>query len=426
MGAKQSIKVDDQIEYIINQVKLAVLDQPLIGDEMQTLAKGLGFVKQISTISMLAFRPALLAKEMTIGVLRNFSSAAIGLNDEFDAETMAKAYQKLITIDKKFSDEFNMIDKLNHLYRMANMDISTMPKKVQADRWGYHKGLGRFMFMTSTLGDYYNRMAILLAKMIKEGSYDAHSMVDGNLRYDVKKDKRFEYYFKHRESVKDAEGNYTIKKGDVRYNTQRRLYLLTIDQMNREGAVTNEKKLTEKSIIEKAYSHQDRDSIKSFSDQMYGAYDKDWQAQFGNTLMGIAFMQFLTFWPSKMKFWFGKTVDGKDSTIGRSRQQRQTDENGVVLKNDDGTDVLMWRETYIDDEGKTVWKPTTKNTGDPIIVWEGTPQEGVFVSLLYTIQDILRWDTKSLKNNTLRKNRAMFALIDGVLMVLILKIMQQI
>lgn len=134
VGARNDVKVDKQVEYIINQVKLAVLDQPIIGDEEATIVKGASFVKQFSTVSMLAFRPALLVKEMTIGIMRNFSASALNINEEFNAADMAKAYGKLITIDNKFSDEFNMITKLNHLYRMGNMDISTMSKKVQADR----------------------------------------------------------------------------------------------------------------------------------------------------------------------------------------------------------------------------------------------------------------------------------------------------
>jgi hypothetical protein len=134
VGARNDVKVDKQIEYIINQVKLAVLDQPIIGDEEATIVKGAGFVKQFSTVSMLAFRPALLVKEMTIGIMRNFTASALNINEEFNAADMTKAYGKLITIDNKFSDEFNMITKLNHLYRMGNMDISTMSKKVQADR----------------------------------------------------------------------------------------------------------------------------------------------------------------------------------------------------------------------------------------------------------------------------------------------------
>lgn len=188
------------------------------------------------------------------------------------------------------------------------------------------------MFMTSTLGDYYNRMAILLAKMIHEGSYDAHTMVDGNLRYDPRKDDRFKYYLAERSKHKDADGNYIAKKGDHEYNLQRRRYLLTISQMNKEGELTNEKKLTEDSIIEKAYTHQERNSIKSYGDLMYGAYDKDSMAHINNTLAGIAFMQFLTYWPNKIKFWFGKRIEGEDSSLGTVKQATQGEgENKQLL-----------------------------------------------------------------------------------------------
>ena len=64
---------------------------------------------------------------------RNFSASALGVNEEFGSKEMTLAYSKLLTIDNKFTDEFNMIDRLNQMYRMANMDISSMAKKIQTD-----------------------------------------------------------------------------------------------------------------------------------------------------------------------------------------------------------------------------------------------------------------------------------------------------
>ena len=143
MGGRQDLDVSKQLEYIVNQVKLAVFDEPLIGDEQATIAKGIAFARQISTVAMLAFRPALLAKELTIGALKNISASATGLYEEFGTKEMTQAYTKLITIDKQFTNEFNMIQKLNHIYRIANMDISTVPKKIQHDRHGAARGFGR-------------------------------------------------------------------------------------------------------------------------------------------------------------------------------------------------------------------------------------------------------------------------------------------
>lgn len=417
IGKKQNSDVSKQLEYIINQIKLAIFDEPLINDEEKTIAKGLVFARQLSSISMLAFRPALLAKEMTIGVLKNFSAAALGINEEFGSKEMTKAYTKLLTIDNKFNDEFNMIDRLNQWYGMGNMDINSIAKKIQTDRWGVSKGMGRYMFMTSTVGDYYNRMAVLMSKMIKDGSYDAHSMINGELIYDPIKDERFSYYLSEREKYKDKDGNYTSKKGDLKYNSQRNKYLWTIDQMNKEGSVINQKKLEEKDLIPKAYSQLERNSIKTYSDLMYGAYDKEWQSQFSNTLIGIAFMQFMNYWPNKMRFYFGKTIKAEDSPMGK-----------IVQDYDEvnGEKKYKWWETVENPDGTTYRRVTFENTGDPFYKWEGTPQEGVFVSFMYTAQDIIKGNWKNVKDNKLRRNRAMFALSDAFLIYMILWIMRAI
>lgn len=70
-----------------------------------------------------------------------------------DVNNITKAYGKLITIDNKFTDEFNLIDKLNFFYRIHNMDIATVVDKIKTDRHGVMKGFGRMAFLTSTLGD---------------------------------------------------------------------------------------------------------------------------------------------------------------------------------------------------------------------------------------------------------------------------------
>lgn len=426
MGGRQNLDVSKQLEYIVNQVKLAVFDEPLIGDEQATIAKGIAFAKQVSTVAMLAFRPALLAKEMTIGVLKNISAAGTGLNEEFGAKEMTAAYTKLITINKQFTNEFNMIQKMNHLYRIANMDISTVPKKIQHDRHGVARGFGRWMFTTSTAADYYNRMAILLAKMIKDGSYEAHSMKGNVMTYDPKKDKRFEYYLKERDNNKDKDGNYIPKKGDNKYNDQRNLYLLTIQQLNKEYTVVGRKPLKESDLIEKAYTQKERDSIKAFSDLIYGAYDKDSQAQFPNTLAGIAFMQFMTYWPSKMKFWFGKPTSAEDSAIGKYEHAYRKDKDGKPVKNEKGEPIYLYWDYVKNADGVVERVEVEHETDEKILTWNGTPQEGLFYSVAYTLQDIVRGNWDELKNNKLRRNRTMFALGDAVFIFILLGIIKAI
>ena len=218
-----------------------------------------------------------------------------------------------------------------------------------------------------------------------------------------------------RNKHKDSKGNFIPKKGDEKYNQQRNLYLLTIEQINKENIVLNETKLTEEDLITQAYSNKERDSIKSYADLVYGAYDKDAQAHAGHTLYGIAFMQFLTFWPNKMRFYFGKPISAEDSPQGKVKQAFELDS--------EGNKVLHWYKTIENSDGTSDREIVTENTGDPVLIWEGTPQEGVFVSLMYAVQDIVKGDWAKLKDNQLRKNRAMFMIADGFFIYGLLKLL---
>lgn len=417
MGNQQNQDIQKQLKYVMNSVKLAVFDQHILGDEEKTVATALNFVKKITSIGMLAFRPALFVKEISLGTMKNFMQSAFSLNEQFSIADITSAYTKLLTIDKKASNEFNLIQKLNHLYRIANMDIGGAAGKMQHDRHGFMRGISRWMFATSTAGDYYNRMSLMLAKMISDGSYEAHSVKDNKLIYDPTKDKRFEYYFKHRNSSKDANGNFINKKGDVKFNEQRTRYLLLINEINKESNVSGTKKLTELDLVPKAYSIKERNSIKAFSDNMYGSYDKDTQNHFNNTLAGIAMMQFLTFWPAKMRFWFGKPMDGSESEIGKYVHQT------VV---EDGVEKPLYIKYIENPDGTLEIEKTTEVTDEKAIVWEGTFQEGVFYSLMYSMQDLITGNWSELKNNKLRSSRAMYALGDAFGILILLWIMRAI
>ena len=138
------------------------------------------------------------------------------------------------------------------------------------------------MYSMNTIPDYYNRLSLFLAKMIHDGSYDAHSLVNGEFKYDPKKDKRFSYYLENRENFKDSKGNYIPKTGDEKYNKQRQLYLLIMQQINDELIIDGEPTLTESDMLTKAYSDKERQSFKTFVDLAYGYYDKDAQSQANN------------------------------------------------------------------------------------------------------------------------------------------------
>jgi len=417
-AGKNNEDISNQLEYITNQMKLSIFDEPVIDEEFKDFAKVAGLVKAISTPAMLGFKITSLVKEMTIGVFKGISLAATQIygKDQFTIGDLTKAYHKLMTIDNKFSSEFNLIDDLNRYYRFANMDVNTIAKKSQSDRRGMLRGTGRYLYMCNTIPDYYNRLSIFLAKMIHDGSYEAHSLVDGVFTYDPTKDKRFEYYFKNRD--KYQKGNeFIASTNDVKYNQQRQRYLLLQNMLNKEYGKDT---FSEKDIINKAYSETERTSMKSFTDMAYGYYDKDAQSQANNTWWGMTWLQFMQFWPGKMKMWFAKPID---------EQHRDESPMGKVVQDYlivDGKKVLQYFKTVEHDDGTITTETTDQDTGDPVMKWEGSPYEGLWYSVVGTLRDVVKLDFTHIKNSEERNRRALFALADAGLIFIMLGIMKAI
>lgn len=423
LAGKDNVDISDQLDYVAKQINLSVYDEPIIDKEFEDMTKTMAVVKKISTAAMLAFKPANMIKELTIGIFKGVSIAATKIygKDQFGIKDLASAYKKLITIDNQFSTEFNLIDQVNHFYRFANMDVNTMSKKLQTDRHGLMRGTGRYMYICNTIPDYYNRLSLFLAKMIHDGSYDAHSLVNGELIYDPKKDKRFSYYLANRDKHVDSKGRYIPSKTDKLYNEQRQRYLLLIDQLQTE--YRGVKEYTEKDLVDKAYSNKERSSLKSFTDMAYGYYDKDAQSQANNLWWGMAWLQFMQYWPGKMKQWFAKPT--KESPMGHVEQE--------FVEDKDGNKILQWRKPILDengdyifdDAGKIKFELTSEDTGDPALKWTGTPYEGLMYSVIGTIKDVVTLDFKSIKNNEDRNRRFMFAITDAILIFVLLGLIKK-
>jgi hypothetical protein len=79
-------------------------------------------------------------------------------------------------------------------------------------------------FRMASRPDFYNRMTIFESQMREDGSFEAHEMLNGELIYNYKKDKRYEAMF-------------TQPKGSDAYNKAYSNYLTAIKQFREEGIV---------------------------------------------------------------------------------------------------------------------------------------------------------------------------------------------
>jgi hypothetical protein len=141
--------------------------------------------------------------------------------------------------------------------------------------------------------------------MKKDGTYEAyHIDKTGQLIYNPKKDKRYSYYFEMRDRY-----NYKFTGVDKKYDEQRRDYLYALEDFNAERAILNEKPLTEKDLLPRAYSKRESANMKTFADTAHGYYDTEFSPIIKHTVAGILFGQYLTYWPSTMRYYFGPNAE---------------------------------------------------------------------------------------------------------------------
>lgn len=134
-----------------------------------------------------------------------------------------------------------------------------------------------------------HRVSILVAKMMGDGCWDAHSLIDGKLVYDFKKDKRFEQYLANNTSHKD----YLVQKG---------LYETMIEEFNKSGYLKEDgTQLKIGDDLPRAYTNTEAQGIKNYADLLYGHYDESSRALLNDTFLGSFILQYKTYITAKFE-----------------------------------------------------------------------------------------------------------------------------
>ena len=86
---------------------------------------------------------------------------------------------------------------------MSNIDVSNVAEGMKTERGIFN--FDNMMYATLRKPDFLNRMTLFVAKCIHDGTWDAFSLDnEGLLKYDWKKDKRFDLLAKNDKSNLDA------------------------------------------------------------------------------------------------------------------------------------------------------------------------------------------------------------------------------
>ena len=378
------------IDAINDRIKVDLHGKHLSDPDLSEPTKVITTLRAVGSVVKIGARPILFAKEMTSSLLKIIAKSSLGYfqNENLSAKEILLAYQKVFgnslehmgkkALSQSDLGDFSLVGALNRIYGIANFDMNIVPEKFASDRYGIYNVTKQLLYTTSTAPDFYNRMAIFVACMIKDGCYNAHKIEsDGSVTYDMNEDDRFSEFWKNKE-IK----GYKSEK----FNEQYALYEWTARQFNSEGYNLRIGELdpsTGKLIFDPlptAYTNLQRDSMKESIGTVLGMYDHEESETSRHKTFSIYFRQFQTYMSGEIKKYFA--TGNQTTSIGRPELKRDDDGN------------IIYIEGY-DEYGEII--PTINNkNGDlkPIYEWTGHPVEGLVVSFLGTIHDLFSGDLK--------------------------------
>lgn len=387
--------VSNQINTIIDRVKVSIYNENLIDENYKDLATLIGIGKKLGSYTKIALRPMLYAKELLAGRIRNLSALCadfiyngekITFNHMMDAAAVVFGeglfFEKIAKMSGSMhAGEFALVDWINNTYAITDRDMNIYSERLSADRYGIGNQGTRTLYNNTVRPDWFNRMIIFIAKMKADGCFDAHKIVDGEIIYNMKDDSRFDEYYKHKNN-----SSYTSEN----FRKQKALYEAMMNDFIESGFINTKtgEKLKMGDDLPMAYTPKERNSIKEQIGSLYGYYDHEEKPLFQSDTWYNMFMQFTTYIPGELKRWFNT---GKNSSIGSYVQLK--DEQGNLLY------VYQDPETLLD-------KITTESEIDgvklqPYTKWEGHQVEGLMISLLKTCHDLCTLQVKDKLNDPL-------------------------
>ena len=428
---EENVDMSSEIQTGSIQSKISLSNKPVIDEDLQDLSKVASELKKINSAIILGLRPLQFLKEITFGQFTNFSRAwamkygsnKISYNSILKANKIIWGQQfgkyGSAFVGSGSLADFTMCEAINKLYGIANEDLNRIVYNSTTQRVGIMNNWSKWMYISNSAPDYFNRLTLFIGKMIEDGCFDAHTLDEyGNLIYDWKKDKRFNVLAKKGLNSNDK---------DPEYIKQKSLYVKMCEEFEKGGEklITwdSEKKQYIYGDITQAYTPDQRSSIKEVSDMAYGYYDHESKSILNHTFFGLIFLQFQTFLSAKLNLWFkAPSHRGGNTAQGHYVPLKQNGE-------------IMYRRIITDNQGNMIRvdlvpesQLTEEEKGTLLIqeVWEGDYIEGLVYSIGKTLYDIFHLNWKNLSKDKQRLANVKLALHDIILGIIIFNILKYI
>lgn len=359
--------------------------EPIMKEDLRPFWRYLNVLKKGFSVMTLGLNFGSMFRELFQGTFIGLSRSGVRMLPGLDVEHYLKGAGFVIKEAHKNFSSVSLLQQLNAQYGMANMSLSNLANQRRVDWFGIRNWNTDTLFLTASSPDFQHRMAILVGKMMQEGSWEAHSLdEDGMLVYDWKKDKRFEAYVNNRTD-------------DTKYLEQKSLYLNYIREFNRIGYKKPDgTDYKEGDDLPMAYPPREQQTIKNFSDLLYGHYDDESKSLLNDTFIGSFFMQYKTFITAKLEQWTMQPGIYNTETLKQQYDPLTGDKLYIktTYPNPDGTGIpsrKIIKERDLTEEDKK------SNNLENYMKWEGSPMEGMFQSTMSFAKAIKSMDREQIK-----------------------------
>lgn len=378
--------------------------------DLKPIYKMLSTVRSVAGATVLGLNIRSGIRELMQGMWNHLSRTMVQMYGKgmFKSSDILKAWTIVFKLSIKNPNLITLLDAVNAEYGMVNADVDGIKELLNKSQSGVLNWGSDSLYIFNRIPDAYHRMGILIAQMLHDGCWDAHTQDEyGLLVYDFKKDARFNLLT-----------NPNANKNSKEYKEQLDLYLTMAEQFRVEGYDIPQ--ITNNHIppLPRAYTVQEGLSIKSFADLCFGYYDKRTQMLAKHMFLGSFFLQFRTFLSAKLEQWILKP-----GTYNIGSYRETFDVDGVrimrVIKfNNQGIPHIEFKREDELEKG---------DIATPHKTWQGKFMEGIAYSMWDFGNALAKMNTQDLKelwkNDTKRANFYLF-LIDMALMSAIMAVIQ--
>nr|DAF63725.1 MAG TPA: hypothetical protein [Podoviridae sp. ctz6O13] len=355
--------VKHTIKAIDDFVTINIHNKSIMENFSKKLDAWLAPLRKLVSRLYIASNPVGMVRDFIQGLEANFVSSLVKFQTDVSAKDVAFGYSEVFKEGCTNLMKMTKLNQFNIRFGLSNFDAARVAERLKTGRGGV-LNYEYWMYYTLRAPDYLNRMTLFVAKMHKDGVYDAYTLnEDHRLVYNWRLDKRFSAY---------AVGN----TADPKYNEQKALYFSMIRAFNIER---NGKKLAYTDDLPDAYTPSQIRSIKTLGESIYGAFDQSSRSKYEFVAIGRNFMFFTT--------WMNGMVDNYFK-----RRQVSQSELKLVQETDYNGNPLFFTD---DNSGNT----TTEDTGKPVMKDVPLMVQGIFFTFKEAFREIHEngWNVKSIR-----------------------------